>query len=87
LPHSAKSLAVVFGSAPLGLSIVTASAFALTIVGTRGDDRIRGSNDADRTAGRASARALGGGAFNAPPPGTTAGCTSDWERCFSSSSS
>ena len=53
MPHSAKSLAGVLVSALLGLSIVTASAFALTIVGTPRDDRIRGSNDADRINARA----------------------------------
>lgn len=47
MPHSAKSLAVVLAGALLGLGILTASAYALQIVGTPGNDRIRGSMDAD----------------------------------------
>ena len=53
MPHSAKSLAAVLASALLGLSVVTATAFALTIKGTRGDDHIQGSNNADRIIARA----------------------------------
>jgi Ca2+-binding RTX toxin-like protein len=53
LPHSAKSLAAVIASALLGLSIVTATAFALVIKGTPGDDHIQGSNTADRIIARA----------------------------------
>ena len=47
MPHSVKSLVAVLASALLGLSIVSATAFALTIIGTAGNDRIRGSKDAD----------------------------------------
>ena len=56
MPHSAKSLAAVLASALLGLSIFSATAFALHIVGTPGNDRIRGSNDADGIDARAGQR-------------------------------
>ena len=62
MPHSAKSLAAVLASALLGLSVVTATAFALTIKGTRGDDHIQGSNNADRIIARAGNDTVDAGA-------------------------
>ena len=53
MPHSVKSLAAVLASAMLGLFAFSATAFALHIVGTNGNDRIRGSMKADGIDARA----------------------------------
>ena len=47
MPHSAKSLAAVLASAVLGLAMLTATAFAMNIDGTPGNDHIRGTKKAD----------------------------------------
>ena len=47
MPHSAKSLAAVLASALLGLAMLTATAFAMNIDGTPGNDHIRGTKKAD----------------------------------------
>ncbi len=47
MPHSAKSLAAVLASALLGLATLTATAFAMNIDGTPGNDHIRGTKKAD----------------------------------------